>query len=124
MRLSLKATAVAVAALGAMGAMIGPADAAPATQVEVAQKASVTAVSCYAYNRSGTTLNVRGGAGTSYSVVGTIAAGGRLPCGSLGEADVNGQTYTACGGTSNDWKTVRINGRDGWVASECVALGA
>jgi uncharacterized protein YgiM (DUF1202 family) len=121
MRLSLKATAVAVATLGAMGAITGPAGAAPAT--EVAQKSSVTAVSCYAYNRSGTTLNVRGGAGTSYSVVGTIAASGRLPCGSLGEGSVNGQTYTACGGTSNDWKTVRINGRDGWVAAECVALG-
>ncbi|MGW3934426.1 SH3 domain-containing protein [Streptomyces phaeochromogenes] len=122
MRLSLKAAAVAVSTLGAMGAMIGPAGAAPAT--EVAEKASVTAASCYAYNRSGTTLNVRSGAGTSYSVVGTIAAGGRLPCGSLGEGSANGQTYTACGGTDNDWKTVRINGRDGWVAAECVALGA
>ncbi|MFG2345067.1 SH3 domain-containing protein [Streptomyces phaeochromogenes] len=121
MRLSLKAAAVAVSTLGAMGAMIGPVSAAPAT--EVAEKASVTAASCYAYNRSGTTLNVRSGAGTSYSVVGTIAAGGRLPCGSLGEGSANGQTYTACGGTDNDWKTVRINGRDGWVAAECVALG-
>jgi len=118
----VKAAAVAVSTLGVMGAAIGPVSAAPATTATRA--ASATAAACYAYNRSGTTLNVRGGAGTSYSVVGTIAASGRLPCGSLGQASVNGQTYTACGGTSNDWKTVSINGRDGWVAAECVALGA
>jgi uncharacterized protein YraI len=122
MRIPLKAAAVAVSALGVAGAVVSPVSAAPVSGV--AEKASVAAVTCYAYNRSGTTLNVRGGAGTRYSVVGTIAAGGRLPCGSLGEGDVNGQRYTACGGTSNYWKTVRINGRDGWVAAECVALGA
>ncbi|MFD5947227.1 SH3 domain-containing protein [Streptomyces collinus] len=122
MRMPVKAAAVAVAALGVMGAVAGPVSAAPeATDIKVA---SAAAASCYINNVSGTTLNLRGGAGTRYSVVGTLAKGARLPCGSLGQGSATGQTYTACGGTANDWKTVRLNGRDAWVAAECVALSA
>lgn len=121
MRLPMRAMVVAVSALGVMGAVASPVSAAPGTATKVASEA---AASCYINNISGTTLNLRGGAGTRYSVVGTLAKGGRLPCGSLGQGSATGQTYTACGGTANDWKTVRLNGRDAWVAAECVALSA
>ncbi|MEU2536627.1 SH3 domain-containing protein [Streptomyces iakyrus] len=122
MRMPVKAAVVAVTALGVVGAIAGPVSAAP--EATAGKAASAAAASCYINNVSGTTLNLRGGAGTRYSVVGTLAKGARLPCGSLGQGSATGQTYTACGGTANDWKTVRLNGRDAWVAAECVALSA
>ncbi|GGR79679.1 MULTISPECIES: SH3 domain-containing protein [Streptomyces] len=116
MRLSLKVATVTASLIGATAFAIVPASAAPA------QTASAAAT-CYVHNNSSSALNVRSGAGPSYSVIGTIAPKGKLPCGSLGEREVTGGKYTACGGTSPYWMTVRINGVDGWVASACVSLG-
>ncbi|WP_143684184.1 SH3 domain-containing protein [Streptomyces diastatochromogenes] len=119
--LSLKAATVTASLIGATAFAIAPAGASPAQATT--KTASAAAFSCHVYNTSGSELNVRSGAGTTYSVIGTIAAKGKLPCGSLGEGSVNRQRYKACGITSTEWMTVRINGHDGWVAVTCVALG-
>ena len=115
-----------VGSVAALAAVVSSSLVFAATSVSAAPALRVNEVAvartCHLTNISGETLNVRGGAGTRYSVVGTIAAGAKVPCGSLGEGSVYGQRYTACGGTDSDWKTVRIGGRDGWVAAECVAL--
>ncbi|MFC9282381.1 SH3 domain-containing protein [Streptomyces collinus] len=118
--LSLKAATVTASLIGATAFAIVPASAAPA---QTTTKTVSAAYTCHFYNSSGSTLNVRSGAGTRYSVVGTIAPGGKLPCGSLGEREVSGGKYNACGGSSPYWDTVRINGTDGWVADLCVNVG-
>ncbi|MEV0914638.1 SH3 domain-containing protein [Streptomyces sp. NPDC049967] len=118
MRNSIKVISVTgVAVLGALGTAVAPANAAAQS---VTAKA---AASCYIHNVSGSTLNVRSGPGAKYTLLGTIAAGGKLSCGTDQDSVTKGQSYTSCGG-GNGWMTVRINGRDGWVAEECVAVGA
>lgn len=105
-------------ALGLLGFAATPSIAAPVENVTTQQ-----ASSCYVKNISGDTLNIRSGPGTRYTLIGTLANGGRLPCGTNGDSEIVGDSYTSCGG-GNGWATILINGRDGWVASECVAFGA
>ncbi|MFF8730048.1 SH3 domain-containing protein [Streptomyces sp. NPDC015171] len=121
MRFRQMGSAAALAAVVASSSLVFAATSASAAPAPRANQVAA-AKTCHITNISGETLNVRGGAGTKYSVVGTIAVRGKVPCGSLGEGSVRGQKYTACGATDSDWKTVRIGGRDGWVAAECVAL--
>ncbi|MFF4664568.1 SH3 domain-containing protein [Streptomyces sp. NPDC001282] len=117
MRNSMKLMSVTGAAvLGALGIAVAPANAATESTTVKA------AASCYIYNVSGSTLNVRSGPGAKYTLIGTIAAGGKLPCGTDKDGVTRGQSYTSCGG-GNGWMTVKINGRDGWVAEECVGVG-
>ncbi|WP_438486941.1 SH3 domain-containing protein [Streptomyces sp. S186] len=93
-----------------------------AAPIEKAAVARASA-SCYVYNAANGTVNIRSGPGSQFGVIGTLAKGSRLPCGTLQDGSVTGSHYSTCGGGS-DWSTVRIGGRDGWVASECVGFGA
>lgn len=111
------ATAAGATALGLLGFAAAPATAAPVENTTVARAAS-----CYVYNTSGTTLNIRSGPGSKYTLIGTLAKGGKLPCGTNKDSVIKGQSYSSCGGGSG-WATIRINGRDGWAAAECVAFG-
>lgn len=119
MRLSMRAAAVGGASTVALlFAAVSPVNAAEAgTAVP-----GVAAAGCYIQNVSSGVLTVRSGPGTKYTSIGTIAAGGRLPCGVDKDTVTTGQSYTSCGG-GNGWMTVKINGRDGWVAEECVGIG-
>ncbi|MEE1736893.1 SH3 domain-containing protein [Streptomyces sp. BE147] len=83
---------------------------------------AVAAAGCYIKNVSGDALNVRSGPGTRYTTIGTMAKGGKLPCGVDKDTVTSGQSYSSCGG-GNGWMTVKVNGRDGWVAEECVGIG-
>ncbi len=112
------AAAAGVCALGLLSVAVGPADAATAS----APRQSAASSPCYIHNESGSTLNIRSGPGTRYTAIGTIAKGGKLPCGTDHDSVTDGQSYTSCGG-GDGWMTVRINGQDGWVAEECVAVG-
>ncbi|MER5745116.1 SH3 domain-containing protein [Streptomyces sp. NPDC002225] len=120
MRFSMRALVV-----GGMSAVaLSCAAAFPVNATEAPAAAPVTvATGCYIHNVSGGTLNIRSGPGTRYTGIGTMAAGSRLPCGVDKESVTKGQSYTSCGG-GNGWMTVKIDGRDGWVAEECVAVGA
>ncbi|GAA1070190.1 hypothetical protein GCM10009647_092590 [Streptomyces sanglieri] len=118
MRNSMKLMSVTGAAvLGALGVAVAPANAATESATVKA------AASCYIHNVSGSTLNVRSGPGAKYTLIGTIAAGGKLPCGVDQDSGTKGQSYTSCGGGTY-WLTVKINGQDGWVAEACVSIGA
>ncbi len=64
--LSLKAATVTASLIGATAFAIAPAGAAPAQTT--AKTASAAAFSCHVYNNSGSEVNVRSGAGTTYSV--------------------------------------------------------
>ncbi|PCG83453.1 ligand-binding protein SH3 [Streptomyces sp. WZ.A104] len=101
-----------------MGMAAGPASAAAAPSA-----APRAAAKCYIHNWTGTTLNVRQGPGTAFKTIGTILKGGKLPCGVNGDSGTSGGKYTSCGGGSW-WLTVKSNKQDGWVAGECVAIGA
>lgn len=119
MRLSMRTVAVGGTSIAALLlAAVSPVNAAEAG----AAVPSVSAASCYIKNMSGSVLTVRSGPGTKYTSIGTIAAGGRLPCGVNQDSVTIGQSYTSCGG-GNGWMTVKINSQDGWVAEECVGVG-
>ncbi|MGY5123487.1 SH3 domain-containing protein [Streptomyces nigrescens] len=108
---------VSAGALGLLGLAIAPASAVTAHSV------SAKAAKCYAYNGTKSALNVHSGPGQRYTTIGTIAKGGKLPCGRNGDSSITGQQYRDCGWKSDRWGTVKINGQDGWVAYECVAFG-
>ncbi|MEU2181537.1 SH3 domain-containing protein [Streptomyces thermolilacinus] len=113
--------ATGAVALGMLGLAVAPATAAPLAGVDSA--ATARAASCYVYNVSGGAVNIRSGPGQRYTLIGTLAKGAKLPCGTDRDSQTTGQRYTSCGG-GDSWSTIRVNGRDGWVASECVAFGA
>ncbi|GAA2976554.1 MULTISPECIES: SH3 domain-containing protein [Streptomyces] len=121
MRISVKTAVAGLAAVAMVGLAGTTATAAPHVRKDAA--AVAPAASCYVHNVSGSVLNIRSGPGQTYSVLGTLAAGAKLSCGSKLDTQTKGQSYTSCGGGTY-WSTIRINGRDGWVASECVAFGA
>ncbi|WP_328385591.1 SH3 domain-containing protein [Streptomyces sp. NBC_00400] len=108
------AASVSAGALGLLGLAAAPSFA--------AESVSAKAGTCYVYNATKGTLNVRSGPGERYSTIGTIAKGGKLRCGSLQDTTIKGSWYSACGGSA-DWTNVRISGQDGWVAAECVGFG-
>ncbi|AOT59001.1 MULTISPECIES: SH3 domain-containing protein [Streptomyces] len=119
MRLTTRAAAGA-AALGLLALAAAPASAAP--RAGFGGAAAARASACYVYNISGGAVNIRSGPGQRYTQIGTLAKGAKLPCGTDGDSGTKGQRYTSCGG-GDSWSTIRVNGRDGWVASECVAFG-
>jgi uncharacterized protein YgiM (DUF1202 family) len=118
-RMSWKsALAVGASAVALSAALAVPASAAVTTAAAPAAATS----SCYIYNDAGSALNVRSGPGTGYAVVGSMAAGGRLPCGPLQDSQTTGSSYTSCGG-GNTWLQVTLGGRTDYVAERCVSVG-
>ncbi|MGY3684902.1 hypothetical protein ACVWXU_008525 [Streptomyces sp. TE33382] len=52
----------------------------------------------------------------------SMAKGGKLPCGVDKDTVTSGRSCSSCGG-GNGWMTVKANGREAWVAAECVGIG-
>ncbi|MFE0458868.1 SH3 domain-containing protein [Kitasatospora sp. NPDC058965] len=110
--------AVTVSAVALSGALAVPAGAA----VTTAAAPAAATQSCYVFNEAGSALNVRSGPGTGYAVVGSMAAGSRLPCGPLQDSMTTGGSYSSCGG-GNTWLQVTLGGRTDYVAERCVSVG-
>jgi hypothetical protein len=75
---------------------------------EATAESELATAACSVTSNAGTAVNVRGGPGTQYAVIGNLAAGDSLP--------VLGQL--AGGG----WYPVNANGQTGWVAASVTRL--
>ncbi|WTE48999.1 SH3 domain-containing protein [Streptomyces sp. NBC_01622] len=85
----------------------------------------VTASAAQTYTTANVTVNIRNGPGTSYSIVGTLPGGSKVPI----YCQTPGTTVTGTYGTSNIWDNISngefisdayVNtGSDGYVASRC-----
>lgn len=73
--------------------------------------------------KSGQTVKVRTGPGTDYLAVGQLSGNDFLFCNNTSPLVVTGGTYTACGGTSNQWAKGEWTGGVRYAARLCVQLG-
>jgi uncharacterized protein YraI len=88
-------------------------------------EAAVTAEALHYYTTADVRLNIRSGPGTSYSIVGTLPGGSKVPI----YCQTPGTTVTGTYGTTNIWDNISngefvsdayVNtGSDGYVASRC-----
>jgi len=87
--------------------------------------AALTADALHYYTTADVRLNIRSGPGTSYSIVGTLPGGSKVPI----YCQTPGTTVTGTYGTTNIWDNISngefvsdayVNtGSDGYVASRC-----
>ncbi|GAB3679866.1 hypothetical protein GCM10027589_50110 [Actinocorallia lasiicapitis] len=68
-------------------------------------------------------VNVRSAATSSAGVIGSYANGAWVDAwgSSCDSSRVHGQTYTACGTTSDWWSVVNYNGKKGYAIRMCMA---
>ncbi|WP_327402202.1 SH3 domain-containing protein [Streptomyces sp. NBC_01288] len=88
-------------------------------------EAVATAAAVHYYTTADVRLNIRSGPGTSYSIVGSLPGGSRVPI----YCQTPGTTVTGTYGTSNIWDNISSGefisdayvstGSDGYVASRC-----
>ncbi|MEV6507135.1 SH3 domain-containing protein [Streptomyces sp. NPDC051642] len=88
-------------------------------------EAVATVAAVHYYTTADVRLNIRSGPGTSYSIVGSLPGGSRVPI----YCQTPGTTVTGTYGTSNIWDNISSGefisdayvstGSDGYVASRC-----